>query len=214
MTQPSLPLFLYIFFPCFIAFWLAITAMLGILSGWAKLQRNFPATMDTSLLTLRMRSGRMGRVGVHMGNILTLSAGSLGLRVGIFRLFGPFSRPFLVPWQQIRADQRTSFFVPSVRLSFGRPEIGTLTIDAQLWRRLAVHSSVPGMAAQIPAVSLRRSGLGLLVSWVAITALVATVLYLSSHAQGHSGLPIAACIGLPGIFFAIVMAERLLRQIR
>jgi hypothetical protein len=206
-------LFLYVLIPCFIG-WLAIVLILGFLSGWARLQRNFPATPGTSLLTLHMRSGRMGGLGVHMASILTLSACPLGLRVGMWWIFGPFARPFLVPWQQIEVEWRTGFFVPSVRLSFGRPAIGSLTLDASVWQRLAAHSSVAGMASHIPPVSLRRSGLGLLVLWVVITALAATALYVSSHAHGHGGIPIAACIGLPGIVVGIVMLERFLRQLR
>jgi hypothetical protein len=118
----------------FIGMWLLVTTLLGALSGWRRLQQHFPAGTEESLLTLGMRSGRMG--GVNLNNVLTLGACQSGLRVRIPRLFGASLRPFLVPWGQIKAEPRSALFQSIVRLSFGDPEVGSLTIDARLWQRL------------------------------------------------------------------------------
>lgn len=213
MTDAAQAYFPYFFPPFFIAMWMVVTTMLGAMSGWFTLQREFPNSDGASRLTLRMRSGRMG-LGVNMSGILTLAACPSGLRIGILRLFGPFQRPFLVPWDRITAEPRTQFFIPSVRLSFGRPEVGTLTIDARLWQRLAAEASAPNLRLETPPVSVRNSGYGMLMVWLAITAIAATFFYLTSRASGAQGIPIAVCIGLPGIFFGTVTLVRFLRQVR
>src|SRR4051794_6773901 len=95
----------------FVGLWLFVTTVLGFLSGWFDLQRHYPKGDEPALLTLRWRSGSMG-MGVSLSGILTLSACSSGLRIGIFRLFGLFQRPFFVPWDEIEAEQTTLFFAP------------------------------------------------------------------------------------------------------
>jgi hypothetical protein len=42
---------------------------------------------------------------------LKLSPCSSGLRLGIVRLFGPFCRDFLVPWDEISVVRKDRFFV-------------------------------------------------------------------------------------------------------
>lgn len=58
----------------------------------------------------------------------------------ILPVFALFQRPFLVPWDQIRAEPvKKILFVEVVRLKFGDPEAGRLTIRAASWERLAAH---------------------------------------------------------------------------
>lgn len=157
MNERVQTLFPYLFPGFFIGMWLVVTTILGIMSSWFRLQRRFPSGKEVSRLTIRTLFGQMG-LGVQMGGGLTLSACPSGLRVGMLRLFGPFQRPFLVPWEQIKAEPRTLFFLPSVRLSFGDSEVGNLTIDARLWERLASQSSIPGSAFRLPSVSVKKAG--------------------------------------------------------
>ena len=139
MDDQTGTLFLAIFPFFFIAMWLAVTAMIGLLSGWFTLQNRYPNNDEPALLTLRSQSGMMGK-RAGMNGILTLSACPSGLRIGIWRVFGLFQRPFLVPWDEITADPKSFFFVPMARLGFGHPEIGSLTIDAGSWQSLSAHS--------------------------------------------------------------------------
>ena len=118
----------------FILFWIAITALLGLFSGWFQLQAQFPRNGDRPLRRLWMQSGRMG--WVNLNGILTLEACPSGLRVKIWPLFGPFQRPFQVPWDQIDAEPVRFLFMASVRLRFGRPVAGQLTISPRAWERL------------------------------------------------------------------------------
>ena len=120
----------------FVAMWLLVTSLLGLLSGWHRLRQAFPDTDEPALLRLGFQSGWLG--SVRMGNALTLSATRSGLRVGIARFLGPFQRPFLVPWSAIAAEKEAALFGSLTRLRLGRPETATLTLRTSSWERLAV----------------------------------------------------------------------------
>ena len=81
----SVPFFFSAFF---ILMWLGVTTLLSWKSGWFKLMRRYPDQDETSVLVLRNQSGSMG--GVSMRNILQLEVCPSGLRISIFRIFGPF----------------------------------------------------------------------------------------------------------------------------
>jgi hypothetical protein len=151
---------------------------------------------------------------VSLSGILTLSACSSGLRIGISRLFGPFQRPFLVPWDEIEAEQTTLFFAPMTKLSFGRPRIGSLKIDARTWQRLAEVSPQAPPGGAVP-VSRSRAGRGFLLQWAAITLFAGSFFYFTSRADPRQqGLPLIVCFAFPGTFFGIAQGIRFLRQVR
>ncbi|GAA0335600.1 hypothetical protein GCM10009087_52560 [Sphingomonas oligophenolica] len=169
MDNETGTILLAIFPLLFIALWLAMTAMLGLFSGWFALQNRYPDKDETALLTLRSQSGMMGK-RVGMNGVLTLGACPSGLRIGIWRAFGLFQRPFLVPWEDITAEPKTFFFVPMARLGFGHPEIGSLTLDAGTWQSLSAHS--PARARRGDAfepVSRGQVAQGLLLQWAIIS---------------------------------------------
>ena len=82
-----------------------------------------------------MASGFMR--GVRMNNILTLTACRRGLRVGMWKLFAPFDRPFFVPWEQLGVERREAWLQKRAVLSFGNPAAGKLDIAGDLADRLA-----------------------------------------------------------------------------
>lgn len=111
-TAPEpFPGFFAVFPIFFIALWLAVTSILGVMSGWFGLAERFPDRREPTLAKIGGLSGMMG-IGVSMRGILTLTACQSGLRVSIWRIFGPFSRPFLVPWREISTRPVTIFFTP------------------------------------------------------------------------------------------------------
>ena len=118
----------------FVLVWVLATALMGLLTGWFQLQAQFPSNDEPPLLRLRMQSGTMGWMGLN--RILTLDACQSGLRVGIWGMFGPFQRPFQVPWDQIEAESVRFLLMRSTRLSFGRPAAGRLSISPRAWERL------------------------------------------------------------------------------
>jgi len=137
--QVPIPPWLIGLFPVFfVLFWVLVTSLLGLFSGWFQLQQQFPSNDDAPLLRLGGRSGTMS--GVNFSGILTLAACRSGLRVGLWRIFGPFQRPFQVPWDQVEAEPVTRFLMPMIRLHFGRPATRKLTISVRTWERLKAAS--------------------------------------------------------------------------
>jgi hypothetical protein len=95
-------------------------------------------------------------MGVALNGILTLSACPSGLRISIWKIFGPFQRPLFIPWTDIRTTPSRSFLVSTVKLTFGTPPVGTLKIDARSWERLhhtADNSGAEGLPSALPSVS-------------------------------------------------------------
>jgi hypothetical protein len=124
----------------FITLWLAVTLLLGMLGGWFRLQRRFPDLKETPLGTLRGQTGWMGVV--QFRGILTLAACPTGLRVDVWRVFGAFHRPFLVPWNEIYAQHVPaifSFLGTKAQLSFGN-DAGSMRISASSWEYLVAFA--------------------------------------------------------------------------
>jgi hypothetical protein len=126
-------------FVLFLVIHLVASTMLGVFSGWYFLMRRFPDRPEEKpLLRLSRQSGWMGLMA-SMRWILIFSTCSSGLRVSMNRFFGPFSRPFFVPWEQIRVTRKKTFWWSRVVLTFGE-SLGYLSIDAdvadKLWRSI------------------------------------------------------------------------------
>jgi hypothetical protein len=119
--------------------WLAVTSILAAKSGWYRLMRQYPDRNEGPVLVLRFQSGRLG--GVSMSRILRLTPCPSGLRVGIWKLFGPFSKDFFVPWDEIRIERRSRFIFKVADLRFGNG-VGKLSLFGHVADRLA--RSVPG----------------------------------------------------------------------
>ncbi len=170
-----------VFAVCFlIAVWLVIPAILGIMSGWFRLVAAFPNVDEQPVLRLRGRSGRMA-MGVNMNGILTISVCPSGLRIGMLRVFGPFCRSFLVPWDRIAVTRTTLMFAPAARLDFGNPVIGTLTIRANLADRLAraANGRWPE-AGPFPKAGAGESLRRLVTQWAVFAAVGAVIVALWS----------------------------------
>ena len=129
----------FLFPLAFAGLWGAVTTILTFMAGWPTLAHRYPNTAEVARLKLSWQSGTMG-FGVGMRGVLTLSACPSGLRVEIWRVFGPFAKPFLVPWNEIETSNRSVFFAAMKRLNFGRPQVGKLTIQARIWERLVEQS--------------------------------------------------------------------------
>jgi len=133
-------IFVYIFvavFPLlFIALALGIGSLVGFASGWYSLQSRYPDQPGEPLLRLRFQSGMMGRARTNLRNVLTLSACQTGLRVGMWRLMGPFCRDFFVPWQEISVERSPTLFGQGARLTFGSPAVGSLFLSSAVANQL------------------------------------------------------------------------------
>ena len=142
--ETTLRWFPYAFPFLFIGMWLVISTLLGLMSGWFNLQQWYPDDRsEEPLLTLGLQSGSMG-MGVSLSGCLTFRAYRSGLGVAIWRIFGPFQRPLLIPWREIEATEKRSFFMKMVRLDLGRPANGKLIISAKVWSKLAEAAKAAG----------------------------------------------------------------------
>ena len=140
--------FLAIFPFLFIGFWLIVTTILWLLSGWKALQDRFPDRDEVPLKRLHFQSATFGSgfFGTNYGGCLRFDVCSLGLRVAVWRIFGPFSRPFFVPWSEITAETKRFLGLPHYvfgfyRLRLGKPEVKSLVLSKRAAQRIASASN-------------------------------------------------------------------------
>jgi hypothetical protein len=212
-----------VWFPVFfVGMWLTVSTILGLLSGWFVLMRRYPDPGEEPLVRLSGQSGSMG-LGVHMNGILSLSACPSGLRVGMWRIFGPFCRPFFVPWSEIELEQKTVLLAQRAKLRFGNPVVGTLSVAAPVWQRLAETGGASTPMPQLPAaLSNDAIGRNLALQWLAVTAFASAFFYfgpkfLATTAGGPHpavGLPPVVCVAFPAIVFGGVFLFRYFAQRR
>jgi len=186
-------------FPIFFAgLWLLVTTALGMMSGWYGLMRRYPNVREEPLLKLRGQSGRIGMVQVN--GILTLSACPSGLRVAMWPIFSPFGRPFFVPWDEIRTSRGAPAFWPTARLAFGSSFGTHLRLPLITWQRLALAAGRPTG----PLVTNAALARGLVVIWLAMTALAGCFFYFGPRLLGaEPGLPAVLAFGFPTVMLAI-----------
>ena len=214
--NPETARWFLVFFPfLFVGMWLAITSLLGVMSGWFALQQHYPRGEQEPLFKRKISSASMG-FGVHFRRVITVAACRSGLRISASRLMAPFQRPFLVPWSEIEAEETRSLFVPMVRLRFGRPEIGKLTIGAREWQQLSAYAAPQtariGNLSVEPATN-RVVGAGLLIQWAIVVAIAGTFFLVASSSQG-APLPIWLCYGFPAVMAGGGQLMRWLVQLR
>lgn len=128
----------------FSVLWLGITSLLGLLSGWFRLQRAFPDQIEQQpIAQLRGQTGMMGGLAlmpVNFKHCLRLDVCPTGLRVAVTRLLGPFQRPFFVPWSNIAAERGKFLFGTFYRLNFGVPAVGALSLHVGAAQKIAAAS--------------------------------------------------------------------------
>jgi len=202
MNAPPDPLYFLIAFPLF---WFAVTMILSLVSGWFGLMERYPDREEIPVVTFANQSGSLGLVS--MRGILKLSVCSSGLRIGIMRIFGPFCRDFLVPWNEITVTRTDRFFWKVAKLSFGQPSIGNLKVFAELADRLAraagSHWPEPG---SFPRETGSQSFSRIATQWVAMSALAAAFFMIAPRLMTNNAAarpPIVVAILFPAIVFGI-----------
>jgi hypothetical protein len=120
-------------FAAIVGGWLAVTTLLGALSGWFLLESRYPLIREDQACRLSMESGWFGMIQYR--GCLNLSAGASGLRVGVWSLFGPLEKPFTVPWAEIWAVRVPGMFGATAQLGFGDTGVA-MRIGAATWEDL------------------------------------------------------------------------------
>ncbi|GAA0471222.1 hypothetical protein GCM10009096_10210 [Parasphingorhabdus litoris] len=136
---------LFLFMAIFLGMWLLVVTLLARISGWTKLQDRFPDRPDQSLIVMRAQSGAMGGIAsakVNFSGCLRFDVCRTGLRISVWKIFGPFQRPFFVPWSQINVSDASVFKFKRHRLGFGTPESGFLIIANRTAEIIAGQSPI------------------------------------------------------------------------
>jgi hypothetical protein len=207
--------FLLLFPPAFIGVWLLIGLVIPRTAGWGDLAARFPDRAEIATLKLGGQSGTL-RVGVNVNGALAVSVCPSGLRVSLPWLVSPFSRPFLVPWSEIRVERRTMFFRPVARLDFGTPPVGALTVATRLANRLG--RAAPGLwpeAGPFPRETAGAIVLDAATYWALSASVVGLALTLAPRlitpALPHP--PLAVTLGFPAAVFGVVAVARVLARL-
>jgi hypothetical protein len=194
-----------IFFPlCFAAIWIAATISLGAMSGWYSLAAAYPDRDEPAEQTFLSVSGMMG-AWVSFSRVLSIDVCPSGLRVRIWRIFGPFCRPFFVPWSDLRVERTTRFLRPAAELSFGG--VGRLALYGDTANRLALAAGRNWPEQSTPAPEpASKAALSALAGWAIVTALASTFFIVAPRLMPPSNaptIPIPLAIGLPAVVFGI-----------
>jgi hypothetical protein len=212
MNAAPKPLYFLIAFPLI---WFAATMIMSVLSGWFGLMERYPDRDEKPIVTLASQSGSLGLVS--MRGVLKLSVCPSGLRIGIMRIFGPFCRDFLIPWNEITVTRSDRFFWKVAKLSFGHPSNGNLKLFAEVADRMARaagnHWPEPG---SFPSETGSQSFARIAKQWVATTALAAAFFILVPRLMTPNAAaqpPIIVAILFPAFVFGIgAMVQYFRRQ--
>jgi hypothetical protein len=104
--MPFPELFVVLFVPAFVLFWIGMCALMAKLSGWQKLAERFPWRQTAGGETFRMASAAIGKSSafpVNYKNCLTIVVGRSGLALSLFFAFRILSPPLLIPWSQLES---------------------------------------------------------------------------------------------------------------
>jgi len=201
-------------FPLFFAgVWLVVTTVLALMAGWFSLQSQYPDQPEAPTRRWSMASGRLGLTSYS--GCMVLSACPSGLRIGVWRVFGPFCHSIFVPWSDLSVERRGW----STRLVIGRAgtgdePIGQLSLSDTLVSEIArsAGKSWPqgGVIATEP--SAKQMAARLLAQWAFISVVGSLFFTLVPRVlrPGAAAPPLVVAIGLPTLFFGAVCVVQFL----
>lgn len=175
---------------------------------------------EEGLAVFSRQSGMVGLVSMH--GILELSPCRSGLRVGIMRLFGPFCRNFLVPWNTITVSRKATLGWRYAELSFGttgKLRITDMLAD-QIWQTVPQGWPEKGIPQPITGTRVLRQ---CFLQWLTLTT-AASVFFIVApriaFQRSYAYPPILVAVLFPAIVigafcaFQCVVRSRELRKSR
>lgn len=121
----------------FIALWVLVSYVLGLLSGWIALSRRFRGTGAFYSYQWPLQSLRMGTLPVSYRNCANLGADEAGLYLAVFPLFRLGHAPLFIPWSEIEVVSGVRGFIfKSRKLLLGRQERIPLVVSVSLAEKL------------------------------------------------------------------------------
>jgi len=195
------------FIAFFVFLWLLVSVILGFFSGWYSLMRAFPdRPYEEALAIFKGESGMVGLVSMH--GILKLSPCASGLRVGIMKLFGPFEKDFLVPWNAIAVTRKKMLGSGYAELYFGiygRLRISDLLAD-RLWQTVPQSWPEKGVPATVTSNRVFRH---YFLQWLILTTIASAFFIIAPRiADRGSGNypPLLVAILFPAIAIGLVVS--------
>ena len=125
----------------FAAFWIAVTSLIGWLSGWFRLQEEFPDRTMPALAVLHMQSARIGMLA-NYNNCLRVDVCAIGLRLAVPRVLGMFQKPLFVPWNAIHPEDCSVLGIRRYCLRFSGEKPGKvrLFLSERNFRKISANS--------------------------------------------------------------------------
>ena len=145
MSQQLDRLIPFLFLVLFPLFWLAVTGLLAVASGWTALAKAFPAPLRVEGERFSFASAAMGAEGmpVSYGGCLFVTIGDAGIGLSVFFPFRLLSPPLFIPWRAVAVVEarRSMFFSAATIRLHGRDKMIRFrgTIGARLlatWARV------------------------------------------------------------------------------
>lgn len=127
----------------FVALWLGIVTLIALIGGWQRLQDEFPDKPSAHVYKrLSMRSAQLGHpfFGASYGNSLNLDVCEPVLRISVWKIFGPFSKPILFPWERLKVEPYQWLLWRTYRLRWGEGHRNTLMVYRRTARDIAKAS--------------------------------------------------------------------------
>ncbi|RKF19277.1 hypothetical protein D6851_12500 [Altericroceibacterium spongiae] len=123
----------------FLLFWLLVTTVLQRVAGWPQLEKAFPDRDERPEVIFRMQSGMIGMSAkrrIALSACLRYDICPGGMRFMIWRLFGPFAKPFFVPWRALEMRDDDKVLRNGAFLAFGKSESGGMWMSGPAAVRL------------------------------------------------------------------------------
>ncbi|MEO0699951.1 MAG: hypothetical protein AAFY81_09605 [Pseudomonadota bacterium] len=127
----------------FAGFWLLVTSAITKMTPWGELQSLYPDNPSANAQRVfRFQSAYLGResLGASFQGCLTVTVTGRGLRIAIWKVFAPFAKPILLPWEAIETQWAKTFLFSVLRLRVGPRGSVWITIAPRLARRIAKAS--------------------------------------------------------------------------
>ena len=177
--------------------------------------RVFPdRPQEKPVATFKRESGMVGPVSMH--GILTLSLCPTGLRVGIMKLFGPFAKDFLVPWDAISVSRKRMLGWKYADVSFGdygKLRVSDLLAD-RLWRTVPQSWPERGVPGAVTSKRLLRD---YFLKWLILTSAASAFFIIAPRIAVHGSgnyPPILVAILFPAITIGLAFGFQYLTHER
>lgn len=122
--EPTIPLLAFAAVPLV---WWGILKLSAWISGWRMLADAYPARSDFTGAERTMQSAGMegpGFLPANYSGVLTIGANYEGVLFSIFIVFRIGHAPFFIPYNDLRGEESSQFYIPYVRLTASKtPDI-------------------------------------------------------------------------------------------